>query len=404
MKKLVVMLVGLMPALVWGQVKPNVNKAEQAWRAGKLDEAKAIIDATTTSQEYLVDKKGQPTKNAAKSWYLKGIIYCAIDTTKNEKWKSLEADPWPIAKEAFEKCQEIDKGKTASFLTEPGSFLPILTTSASANLANAYYNKAATEYQDKKDYKKAYEYVKAVSYLVPEDTAVLLNVGVYFAPAAGANQEAIEYINKYIAKGGKSTEAYIQMFAIYRDKLKDFDKALATAQDAVKKFPNNPDFPKYELDMYIKMNRLPDAKVAMEKQVKANPADKESRYFLGVINSELNDHDAARKCYEEAINVDPKYYEPRYALAELVYLDAKKVKAEMNQLGITAEDKKKRFELDKVYVDKLKIALPYWEQCEKMNPDDAKVLDTLLGMYTDLDNQAQVNRVSKHMKALGLLD
>ena len=57
-----------------------------------------------------------------------------------------------------------------------------------------------------------------------------------------------------------------------------------------------------------------------------------------------------------------------------------------------------------MYVEKLKVAQPYWEAAEKLSPDDAKVLDNLLAIYSDLDNQPQVARVTKRMKALGLLD
>src|ERR1044071_9555954 len=127
-------------------------------------------------------------------------------------------------------------------------------------------------------------------------------------------------MTQYIEKGGKSPDPYIMLFGIYRDKEKDMDKALKIAQDAMKKFPNNPDFPRYELDIYVKTNRLPEARTAMEKQVAADPNDKESRYYLGVINFELKDYAQAKKWYEEALKQDPKYFEAAYGLAEVVFL------------------------------------------------------------------------------------
>ena len=73
----------------------------------------------------------------------------------------------------------------------------------------------------------------------------------------------------------------------------------------------------------------------------------------------------------------------------------------MGQLGITAADKKKRFDLDKTLVEKLKQALPYWEKAEQLNPNDQEVLDALYSIYGDLDMQDQLARVSKKMKELG---
>src|SRR6185369_11613107 len=92
---------------------------------GIFDEAKSIIDVTVANQEFMVDKKGQPSKNAAKAWYVKGMIYAAIDTTKIEKFKSLDPNPFAVAKEAFTKAEEIDKGKSESLVNNVVQGLPI---------------------------------------------------------------------------------------------------------------------------------------------------------------------------------------------------------------------------------------------------------------------------------------
>ncbi len=405
MKKIAIMLMLLMPFGVMAQkpIKPSTANAEKALRDGKLDEAKAIIDATTTSQDFMVDKKGNPSKNAAKAWYLKGVIYAGIDTTSIEKFKSLVPDGFPIAKEAFDKAKEIDQDKTPAFLNDPSGF-PMMNDQVNAFMAQKYFDAAVKYYQDDKDYKKAFEFTERTMYFIPEDTSILMNAGVFFGPSAEEWDKSIALINKYHSLGGTNSDSYIQLFSIYRDKKKDNDAALKVAQDMVKKYPNNTEYPKYELDMYVKMNRLPEAKEVMLREANANPNDKESRYYLGVISSELKDMDEARKWYAEAIKLDDKYFEPQLGLSELVFLDAKEVKAQMNQLGNSKEDFKKKVELDKVYQDKLKVALPYWEKCEKLSPDEPKVLDVLYLIYTDLEMNAQVTRIEKRMKTLGLLD
>ena len=404
MKQISVLLLILLPFAVMAQkeVKPSLPKAEKALREGKIDEAKAIIDVTTSNQEFMVTKKGEPSKNAAKAWFMKGLIYAAIDTTKNEAFKGLDANPFPTVKESFEKAKQIDPA--AKFFVNDAMGLPVPNENINAILAQSYFNQAINEYQEKKNYKKAFEITENTMYFIPDDTSVLLNAGVYFGPAAEEFDKSVEYMKKYIAKGGRSQDPYIMLFGIYRDRKKDLDEALKIAKEAVEKFPNNPDFPKYELDIYIKTNKLPEAKIAMEKQVKSDPNDKESKYYLGIINQELKDFAEARKWYDEALKNDPKYFEPHLAIAELVYMDAKTVKQQMNQLGITAADKKQKLELDKVYVEKLKIAQPYFEQAEKLSPDDEKVLDNLMAIYSDLGNEAGITRIEKKMKALGLLD
>lgn len=403
MKQILVLLVMLLPFAGMAQeVKPSLPKAEKALKEGKIDQAKAIIDATVADDGTMKNKKGEPSKNAAKAYFLKGLIYAAIDTTKNEAFKGLEANPFPIAKESFDKAKQLDP-KAASFLSDANG-LPLINENLMANIAQAYFNKAITEYQDKKDYKKAFQITENTMYFIPEDTSVLLNAGVYFGPAAEEYDKSVEYMKKYLAKGGKSQDPYIMLFGIYRDRQNNLDEALKIAKEAQEKFPNNPDFARYELDVYIKQNKLPEARTAMEKQAKADPSDKESRYYLGVINTELKDYEAARKWYDEAVKLDPEYFEAHFGIAELVHLDAKKVKQEMNQLGIKPEEKKRKFELDKIYVEKLKTVAPYYERCEKINPDEPRVLDNLYEIYRDLGEDAKLAKLEKKMKTLGLLD
>src|SRR6218665_944438 len=184
MKRILILLVLCAPVILLAQkeIKPSVSKAEKALKDKKLDEAKAIIDVTVADQATMVDKKGGPSKSAAKAWYLKGLIYASIDTSKNEKFKALDADPFPAAAEAFKKSEEINKGKEASFFSDAIG-LPILDTQVKANFANAYYTKAAAAFQEEKDYKKAFKFVDKTIQLYP-DTVFLNPAGVFFAPQA----------------------------------------------------------------------------------------------------------------------------------------------------------------------------------------------------------------------------
>ena len=149
MKKLLFVLAIAVPlsALAQKEIKPSVVKAEKALKDNKLDEAKSIIDATTSNQEFMVDKKGQPSKNAAKAWYVRGVIYASLDTTKNASFKALEPKPFPIAKEAFEKAKQLDGGKSESFVTD-NIGIPIFNSQVEGTLAQFYFTKAVTSYQE----------------------------------------------------------------------------------------------------------------------------------------------------------------------------------------------------------------------------------------------------------------
>jgi tetratricopeptide (TPR) repeat protein len=409
MRKIAIALLFLIPlsALAQKEIKPSISKAEKALKAGKFDEAKAIIDVTVANQEFMVDKKGNPSKSAAKAWYLKGLIYAGIDTTKEAKFKSLEAEPYKVAVEAFSKSKEIGKGELTFFSDDMG--LPILNTQLDGKLAQSYLDVSINAYQNDKDFKKAFEYMERVVYFLPKDTTMLLNAGVYFAPSAEEYEKALDYIDKYHAAGGTNPDSYIQKLSIYLNKKKDLDKALAITQDLMKRYPANTDYPKYELDIYIKQNRLPEAKAAMEKSAIANPKDIESRYYLGVISNEMKDPTEAKKWFNEALKLNPDHYESTASLADMSYKDVRKVREERNEISGTKDaDLKKRAELFKLIEVKLKESVPYWEKCEALKPNEETVLYGLLSVYGDLANYDEVTynpkleKLKKKMKSLKL--
>src|SRR6478736_6737422 len=346
MKRIVIVLMLFVPIAMMAQkeIKPSISKAEKALKDKKLDEAKAIIDVTTTDPGTMVDKKGEPSKNAAKAWYLKGVIYASIDTSKNEKIKALEANPFPIAIEAFKKSDELDKGKTPYFLTDAVG-LPILDTNVKVNLANSYYMQAAKEFQDNKDYEKAFIYVDKTIQLYP-DTVFLNPAGVFFAPQAKKWDKSIEWLNLYLQKGGKSSDAYVMLFSAYRDDKKDTDMALKTIKEARVKFPNNTDFAKYELNLYITSKQYDVAKNMVETDLKANPNDKEALFLLGELNKEMKNADAAKAAYSKALEIDPNYFDALASLTDLYWQDAKVPKDAMGKLGISKDDMAKRQALD----------------------------------------------------------
>jgi tetratricopeptide (TPR) repeat protein len=400
MKRVVIALMFFVPFALLAQkeIKPSITKAEKALKEGKLDEAKAIIDITAADQGTMVDKKGQPSKNAAKAWFIKGVVYAAIDTTKNEKFKALEANPYPIAEEAFKKSKELD-GKTEFFLTDAQGF-PILNTIVNANFANAYYQKAVTDYQDKKDYKAAFANISKTIALY-RDTAFLNTAGVFFAPQAGEDDKAIEWLTEYLQKGGKSADAYVVLFSTYRDKKKDNAKALEVIKEARQKFPNNTDFPKYELNLYVTNKQYDLAKNMIETDLKSNPNDKEALYLLGELNKEMKNNEGAKEAFKKAFDLDPTYFDAIAGLTDLVWLDAKAIKDEMGKLGISKPEMAKRQALDKQYVEKLKAYLPYVQKCEKLQPDNINILYQLLNVYTELDDQPNIASVKKRLKRLG---
>ncbi len=403
MKKLIPLLFLPLALAAQKPIKPSVSKAEAALQKGVFDEAKAIIDATVANQEFMLDKKGQPSKNAAKAWYLKGLIYACIDTTKVEKYKSLEADPFAIAKLAFAKAEDIDKGKSKGLVNQLilGQPIEISKENVSKILAQAFLNRSYKNFQSK-EYKAAFADAEKVIYLVSSDTTLLMNVGVYFGPSAGEIDKSIEFIKKYLALGGKNLDAYIQLYTLYTDK-KDLESALKVTLELTSKFPYKVEFVNMEFNLYTQLNRLPEAKTLMEKRAKNDPNDKQSRYFIGLISNQMKNTAETRKWMLEAVKIDPEYHDANLVLAKLTYTDAQDMRTERN----ATKDLKKRQELYLQLPGKLHISEAYWEKCVAAKPSEEESLYGLLSIYNDISiydekYEPKITELKKKMKALGL--
>lgn len=384
-------MVVLIPAVAFAQKapKPNINKALNAFKAGKLDEAKEIIDAATTYEK---------TMNKGDTWYYRGLIYAAIDTSSNEAYHNLAPDAIDVALESFKKADELSDGKSEyNIIGDNG--LPILKPQQIDYWASSYINKGATLYQQD-DLEGALANFEKTSKILPNDTTA------YFYSAIVAHglekyQLSYDKFRAYIDNGGNQADAYSMMLNMLNGPLDNKEKALELVREAKQKFPNHADFGKVEIGTLIDMGRIEEAKTGLEEAVKKEPDNKILHFYLGYVNSSLGNSEAAIKSYEEALRIDPNYFDAQLLIAKEMYKPAEKIKREMANLGITPADRKKKLELDNQLVEKLKAALPYWEKAEKMNPTEMEVLDALSSIYGDLGMTAQSQRIEQRYKELG---
>ncbi len=392
MKRITLFLLMLATVSVFAQkaAKPNLNKALTSWKEGKLDEAKANVDLMPTYEK---------TMNDPKAWYYRGLVYGSLDTTQNEAYKGLAPDAFAVAMESFKKADELNGTGKELFIPDAAG-MPILKSQQFTYWANTYINKGASLYQEE-DLENSLKNFEKAQQIQPDDTLAYFYAG-FVANGLEDYDKAVASFQKYIDLGGQSSDAYLSIININSGPKQNKEEALRVVRLAKPKFPNNQDLPKVEIGLLIDLKRIDEAKSGLESALKKEPNNKILHFYLGYANASLNNVPEAKKNYEDALRIDPQYFEAQLYLSKLVYSEAASIKKEMSNLGISADDKKKRFELDKKLVEKLKLALPYWEKCEKLNPSDQEVLDTLYSIYTDLDLQDQIKRLDKRYKELGI--
>jgi tetratricopeptide (TPR) repeat protein len=393
MRKVVLILL-LVPALVFAQkpIKPNKGKALSAWKSGKLKEAKEMIDICETDPKLSLD---------GEVFYYKGLIYASLDTTKNQAFKSLASNALETSLAAFAQADKM-AGKKEYYVSDSQTGLPILKSQQISFLANFYISEGVNNYQSD-NYEGALLNFEKTIQVQPKDTTAYFYAGL-MSNMLELGDKTIKYLNEYIKGGGTSPDAYSACINVYntREGAENKEKAIALVREAKVKFPKNTNFPRLEIGMLIDAGREEEARSGLETAVANEPNDAILHFYLGYVNLKLKNNPAAKSCFEAALKLDPKHFESNLFLAKVVYDDAYSIKREMNSLGISEKDKKRKFELDKVYLEKLKAALPYWESVEKLKPNDNEVLDNLYAIYLDLDMTAQVKRIEKRYKELGI--
>ncbi|MEO7990698.1 MAG: tetratricopeptide repeat protein [Chryseolinea sp.] len=389
MKKIVIAALLALPAVAFAQkeVKPNINKALSALKSGKYDEAKSTIDAATTYEK---------TMNDGKTWFYRGLIYGALDTTS--VYKATE-DLTSVAAASFKKAEELSGGKASSYFIQDANGSILLYDNVKSSISQRYlYN--GDKLFAKDQFKEALTLFEKGIAFTNGDTVFYQYAG-YAAYNGDDRAKAVDYLRKYVEKGGRQGAA-MTMAPLLEYEDKNFEQALTDARAVLKVIPTQKDMKIVELNSLIELKRYDEASKLIETKLAQNPNDAQENYLLGMLNNELGKEEEAKKSFENALKADPKHFESALALAKYAYKDAKTIKDQMNALSISAADKKKRYELDAVYVEKLKAVLPYWERCEKLNPTDQTVLDALYLIYSDLDNKAGIARIEKRYKELGV--
>ncbi|HEY0743075.1 MAG TPA: tetratricopeptide repeat protein [Chryseosolibacter sp.] len=400
------LMLGSAAAFAQKQAKPNINKALAAWKDGKLSEAKEIIDAATTYEK---------TMNDGKTWYYRGLIYSTIDTTANEQTNALDPNAYKVAVESFKKAKELGKAGSDYFIQDANA-MPQTQSYQLEILANFYLDKGLRAFQDDADNAKSLELLAKSKGIFESGilTPYRNDTLAYYVNALVAQQSdsldlAIEDANNYFEKGGKSKDMYTILYQIYYSGPKeDKNKALEVVRQARKLYPTSPDYPKMEIGLLIDMGKIEEAKAGLEQAVKTEPNNKILHFYLGYANTRTDNNEGARKHFQEALRIDPSYFEAQFYLANTYLVDVDKTSKELQNVPNTAAYSKKRSELVQKRVKESEIAIPYLEKAEKMEAPDKdsqiEVLQKLGQLYYYTADDKNSARVEKRLKELGVTE
>lgn len=389
MKNYVFLFIALVIATAsYGQKKPKIAQALKALQENNLAEAKEIIDAGV---EY------EKTAEDGKTWYYRGLIYYALDTTSNAEYQALSENPLPIAMEAFAKADEIQKGTSEYYIYGPTG-LPETKSQQLGNIWVGYLNMGVKALQEG-DYENSLVNFEKGILVDPNDSTEY-----YYGALAAQNLEeydkALDLFAKYYENGGMDPDPYKVMVYILNTEMENTEEALIVTQKAKAMFPNESDFINNEAAFLIELGKEQEARDNLLASIEENPDNPNLYFSVGVIEENLGNKEAAAEFYGKSIEKDPENFNGNFNLGALYYNDALEILKEKNNLGFSKEDLAKAKEMEPAIKEAFAKAQPYFEKCHSINPDDTSSLEVLQTIYTQTGQMDKAEEVVSKLEKL----
>ncbi|MFN0256376.1 tetratricopeptide repeat protein [Pedobacter ureilyticus] len=357
MKKLI-LSVGIMSlsAFAYAQ-KSEVAEAKKAW-----DLFQAMNSAQSLQKNLDGLNKGlghtdlaiahEKTKNTVEPWALRASLASAVallDTISVENATAKQK----IAEEAIVKAEELDKkGEQKDNIAN-----------AKINIANAVQSRGIRAY-NKKDFATAFKIFTEITEKNPTDTSMYLNAGVA-AKQAGNYAGAVKNFKKVVELNAPDAKnLMLEAINIELVNLKDTTAAMASIDQALAKFPDDPDFVGTQTDIYIVRGEIEKSQGSLNKLIAKDPNKAIYQFLLG------------ETYYKQALAVQ----------TERQKIDPKKVK-EYN-----AATAKMTALIDQ--------SLPYYKKAYELDPKAVHTLEALKQVYGFKNDTKNYEETKKLLDAI----
>jgi hypothetical protein len=245
----------------------------------------------------------------------------------------------------------------------------------------------------------------------PED----YNNQLYITGLAAMYSENMEAAGNYFLKLRAANFSQPAIFdVLYKLNLESKPtEALAYLTEGREKFPDDLALLFTEINHYLKANQLDILESKLKLAIEKEPNNVSLYYTLGRVYSDAS---VAKKAagdlvaaesyfnqsleqYSAALTKKEDFYEAMYSIGELYYNRAALVSQEMQSItGNTKADNKRYEELkDKMFAE-FEKALPYFQNAEKVNPNDINTLVALSEIYARKSDYNTVSEIKARLQ------
>ena len=288
----------------------NVQSAIQDLKKNYLERAKKEIDLACEHEK---------TKDDAKTWCYKGLIYSRIGgeaTNPKSKFKNLAPDWAEQAYTAALECKRLDTKN--EFAEENNSVFRFV--------GNEYYSRS-TENYNAQNYQDALQYAeKAIEMFNNSGDSKFAGESMYIAgisaKALKDNDAVKKYFNQLVRKRTDKNLVYRTLFTIYKEEgNKDGAMKVATSYSKNQKDDYNADL--LMAEAYLLNENLEKGKQSLEaalEKTKDNPTlYPQLLCQVAAILELTQDYDGAENKYRESMTLNPNQFEANFGMGKMIF-------------------------------------------------------------------------------------
>lgn len=216
-----------------------------------------------------------------------------------------------------------------------------------------------------------------------------------FAVQSELHEDAIALLNEL--KDGDYEAISVNQF-LYQEyvAIKDTANFVATLQNAVVRFPQEPWFLQNLINYYIFSGQEQVAVEYLAKAIEREPNVAQYHHIKGNLDESLGNYDAALKDFDEALRCDPTLADAMAGKGRVYYNQAVKLNEAAALINDNKAYKKALEEMNEVF----RKSLPFFEEAHKMAPEDRQYMQVLKGLYYRFHMDAEYNAINEKLNSL----
>ena len=387
MKKVMILLVIALTANVMMAQKKDRTDAFMYNKNGQYAKAMASIEKCINHDQFL----GMKPNEQSQACLYRAAIYQNILQSDDEALKAQVPNALEIVYESLMKCLENE-----SFCADEQNQMEIGMRIAS--VMTSYYSQGADAYNNGQYaeaaplFKKAYDI--AASLGGGDQASEMLNLAATSALRAEDYNTALEYFNMMKGNGKETAELYRHLAACYNG-LGNSEQAMEMINAGLAINPSDANLILEKVNAYLKEGKGAEAVADLQKLHELDPENAQLLFVLGTIygdenNKDVFDTDKAKQYYEQALAINPNYYDAIYNIGVLYTTMANKYIEQANEItGFSKAEQEQYNNLIEQANDLLRTGLPYLQQAYEAQPSD-DVKNVLRSIYVKLNMTDEV--------------